>query len=76
MVTVAVPVAAVAPAVRVSLLLVVPGFGLNAAVTPAGNPDAAKVTLPSKPFSGAIVIVLVPVLLCRMLRLLGLAESV
>jgi hypothetical protein len=49
-VTVAVPVVAVALAVSVKALEVVAGFGLNAAVTPVGKPDAAMVTLPLKPF--------------------------
>lgn len=58
-VTVAVPVAAVALAVNVRLLVLVAGLGLNAAVTPLGKPDAERVTLPLKPFTGVIVIVLV-----------------
>jgi hypothetical protein len=36
--------------------------GLNVAVTPAGNPEAARVTLPVKPFCGANVIVSVALL--------------
>ena len=60
MVTVTVPVAAVALAVSVSVLLLVAGLGLNAAVTPLGRPDAENVTLPVKPFKGAMLIVLVP----------------
>ena len=58
-VTVVVPFFAVALAVRVSVLLVVAGFGLNAAVTPLGKPDADRLTFPLKPFEGAMVIVLV-----------------
>jgi len=59
-VTPAMPVAAVALAVRVRvLLLVVAGFGLNAAVTPLGKPEADSVTLPLKPFEGVMAIVLV-----------------
>ena len=61
MVTVAVPKVAEAPAVRVSF----PGWVvvalLNDAVTPVGKPDAARVTVPLKPFSGAMVMVLMPV---------------
>ncbi len=72
-VTVTVPRAAVALAVRVSALVVVAGFGLKAAVTPFGNPDADSVTFPVNPFTGAIVIVLVPLLPCVMLTLLGAA---
>src|SRR5450755_4420667 len=48
----AVPVAAVADAVKVSKLLVVAGFGLKSAVTPLGSPEAERVTLPEKPFDG------------------------
>jgi len=59
-VTLAVPMVAVALAVKVKVVEVVEGFGLNAAVTPVGKPVAEKVTLPVKPFSGATVIVLVP----------------
>ena len=70
-VTVAVPVAAVTLAVRVSVLLLVAGLGLNAAVTPLGKPDAERVTLPLKPFDGVMLIVLVPWLPCTMLTLLG-----
>ena len=51
---------AVALAVSVSVLLLVAGFGLKAAVTPLGNPEAESDTLPLNPFSGVIVIVLVP----------------
>ena len=75
-VTVAVPVAAVTLAVRVSVLLLVAGLGLNAAVTPLGKPDAERVTLPLKPFDGVMLIVLVPWLPCAMATLLGLAVSV
>ena len=75
-VTVAVPVAAVTLAVRVSVLLLVAGLGLNAAVTPLGKPDAERVTLPLKPFDGVMLIVLVPWLPCVMVKLLGLADSV
>jgi hypothetical protein len=75
-VTVDVPVAAVALAVNVSVVVLVPGFGLNAVVTPAGNPETENVTSASKPFNGVIVTVLVPELACRIVRLLGLAASV
>jgi len=73
-VTVTVPVAAVALAVSVSVLVEVVGFGLNAAVTPLGKPDAERVTLPLKPFTGAMVIVLVPLLPCVTVTLFGGAE--
>ena len=56
MVTVDVPVAAVALAVRVSVLLPVVEAGLKDAVTPAGNPEAARLTLPENPFSSVTLI--------------------
>jgi hypothetical protein len=62
MVTVTVPVAAVEVADKVSVLVLVAGFGLNDAVTPLGSPEAERVTLPLKPPSSVIVIVLVPLL--------------
>ena len=58
--TVDVPVAAVLLAVRVNELVVVAEAGLKEAVTPVGRPDAAKLTLPVKPFKGATVMVLKP----------------
>jgi|SRR5208282_5337678 len=75
-ITVTVPVAAVALAVKVSVLLLVAGLALNAAATPLGRPDAERVTLPLKPFDGAMVIVLVPSLPWVMVTLLELAVSV
>jgi hypothetical protein len=75
-VTVAFPVVAVALAVKVSVLEVVVGLGLKAAVTPLGKPDAERVTLPLKPFCGVMVMVLVPWPPCAMVTLLGEAESV
>ena len=60
MVTVTVPVAAEPLAVKVSVLVVAVGFGLNPAVTPLGRPDALNVTLPLNPFKSFTVIVLVP----------------
>jgi len=60
MVTVAVPVVAVALAVRVSRLVPVVGFVPNTAVTPLGKPDAARVTLPLNPFTSFTVMVLEP----------------
>ena len=74
--TVAVSAVAVALAVSVSALLPVEGFGLKAAVTPLGNPEAESDTLPVNPFSAVIVIVLVPWLPCATFKLLGLADSV
>jgi hypothetical protein len=57
MVTVDVPVVAVLLVVSVSTLVPVVGFVPNAAVTPLGNPDAARVTLPVNPFTSVTVIV-------------------
>ena len=59
-VTVDVPVAAVALAVSVKELVVVAEAGLKEAVTPLGRPDADKLTLPVNPFRGATVMVLEP----------------
>ena len=59
-VTVDVPAVAVLLAVSVSVLEVVAGFGLNAAVTPDGNPEADKATLSVKPFKRVMVSTLVP----------------
>jgi hypothetical protein len=75
-VTVDVPVVAVPLAVNVSVLVPVVGFALNAAVTPVGSPDAARVTLPVKPFNGVTVIVLVPVPPCMTVTAPGEAASV
>jgi hypothetical protein len=76
-ITVTVPAyeVAVALAVSVSVLLLVAGFGLKTAVTPLGNPEAESDTLPLNPFSGVIVIVLVPWFPCATVKLLGMAES-
>jgi hypothetical protein len=49
------PVAAVALAAKVSVLLVVAELGLKDAVTPLGKPDAERLTLPVNPFSGVMV---------------------
>ena len=57
-VTVEVPVLALALAVKVSELVEVVGFDVNDAVTPLGNPEALKVTLPLKPLAGTTVTVL------------------
>ena len=77
MVTVAVPVVAVLLAVRVRVLVEVVGFVLNAAVTPLGRPDAARVTLPENPPRSVTVIVLVPALPpCVIVTLLGDEASV
>src|SRR3984885_5268205 len=75
-VTVAFPVVAVLLAVSVSTLDPVVGFVLNAAVTPLGRPDAARVTLPVNPPTSVTVIVLVPLLPWVIVRLLGESDSV
>ncbi len=73
-VSVTVPVVAVLLAVKVSVLLLAVLPGLNEAVTPLGRPDADKLTLPLKPFSGVMVMLLVPVAPCTIVTLLGDAE--
>ena len=76
MMTVASPVVAVPLAVNVNVLVLVAGFGLNAAVRPVGRPDADKVTLLLKPFCGVTVIVLMPLAPCVIVRLVGETERV
>jgi len=76
MVTVEVPVVAVALAVRVSTLVPVVGLVPKVAVTPLGKPDAARVTLLENPPTSVTEIVLVPLLPWVTVRLLGEAESV
>ena len=75
-VTVDVPVVAVALAVSVNVLALVVLLGLKEAVTPLGRPEADKLTLPVKPFCGATVIVLAPLLPCTRVTPFGKAESV
>ena len=75
-VTVDVPVVAVALAVRVSTLVPVVGLVPKVAVTPLGKPDAASVTLPENPPTSVTEIVLVPLLPCVMVKLLGESDSV
>jgi len=60
-VTVAAPVAAVAEAVKVRVLVPVVDVGLKLAVTPLGKPLALRATLPVKPLPGVTVTVLVAV---------------
>jgi hypothetical protein len=77
MVTVAFPVVAELLAVRVSVLVPVVGFGLNAAVTPLGSPDAARVTLPvNPPWSCTVIVLVPPVPPWLIVRLLGESEIV
>src|SRR4051812_11665775 len=59
-----VPTGALLAADRVSTLAEVAGFGLNDADTPAGSPEATKLTELLKPNSGLIVTVLVVVFPC------------
>src|SRR5439155_215805 len=75
-VTVEVPVVAVALAVNVRTLVEVVGLVPKAAVTPAGRPEAERVTLPVKPPVGFTVMVLVPLPPCVTVTLVGEAESV
>jgi hypothetical protein len=71
----AVPMAAVPLAVSVNTLVLAVLLGLKDAVTPLGRPDADKLTLPVKPFSGVTVIVLVPLVPCVIVTLVGEADS-
>src|SRR5215472_13120780 len=64
MVTVNAPVVAVLLAVNVTTLLPVVGFVPNAAVTPLGKPEAARVTLPVNPPVSVTVMVSVAVAPC------------
>jgi hypothetical protein len=73
-VTVAVPRVAVLLAESDSVLVVEVLVGARVAVTPAGNPDTDKLTLPEKAPTGATVIVLVPFAPCNTVRALGAAE--
>jgi hypothetical protein len=75
-VAVKVPRAAVLVAVSVSILVLVVLLGLKAAVTPLGRPDAEKLTMLLKPFSGLTLTVLMPFVPWATLRLLGEVESV
>ena len=74
MVSVKAPVAAVPLADRVKRLLAVAGFVPNAALTPPGNPDADKVTLPLNPFRGMSEMVVEPEVPCRIATFAGEAE--
>src|SRR5215831_3717554 len=74
MVMVAGPVVAVPLAVSVNALALVALLGLNDAVTPAGKPEADKLTLPLKPFCGVTVMVVDPVAPWTSVKLFGDAE--
>ncbi|HEU4386906.1 MAG TPA: hypothetical protein VFV34_03850, partial [Blastocatellia bacterium] len=70
------PVAAVADAVNVSVVLApLVEAGLKLAVTPLGNPEALNDTLPVNPPLRVIEMVLVPLAPRLILTLAGLAES-
>ena len=60
---------------KVSTLVDVVVEGLKFAVVPDGSPEADRLTDPVKPFTGVTVMVLVLLRPCRMLRVLGDAES-
>jgi len=74
-VTVDVPFVAVELAVKVRVLLALAGLGTKLAMTPLGNPEADKVTLPLKPLDGEIVIALEPAVPCTTVKLFGLADN-
>lgn len=74
-VIVLVPAVAVVDAVRVSVLVPVVEAGLKLAVTPAGNPLAAKATVPVNPFTGATLMVLLPLAPCAIDSAAGAALS-
>lgn len=63
-VTVDEPAEAVALAVRVSTLVDVAGLVANAALTPVGSPEAARVTEPANGLTSDTEIVLVPLEPC------------
>src|SRR5215475_8712715 len=69
-----VPVVALRVVAKVSVLAPVAGLGLNDAVVPLRMPDAESVTLPLKPLSGEIVMLMPPLLPRVMLRVVGEAN--
>lgn len=73
-VTVLVPVAAEAEALKVSVLVPVVEAGLKLAVTPEGKVLVASVTVPLNPFTGDTIMVLAPVPPCATVTLAGLAD--
>jgi hypothetical protein len=75
MVTVEVPVVALALTVKVTTLVDVVGLVPKLAVTPAGRPEADKLTLPVKPPDGVTLTVLFALLPCVTVTLAGEAES-
>jgi len=75
-VTELVPVVALLLTVKVSMLVVVAGFGERAAVTPFGSPEIARDTFPLNPPIAFTEIVLLPLLPCLIETLDGEAVSV
>jgi hypothetical protein len=75
-VTVDVPTTAELDAASVTKAVPATLPALKDAVTPPGRPDAARLTLPLKPFCALPVIVLAPLLPCVRLTLAGDTESV
>jgi hypothetical protein len=71
-----VPGVTVLLALKVREVLAVVLDGLKAAVTPVGNPDTAKLTLPLNPFEPATLMVLLPLPVRAKVRLLGDDERV
>src|SRR5258707_927484 len=70
-----VPVVAEPLAVRVRVLVPAVLAGLNAAVTPAGMPEAERSTRPAKPFWAATLMLVVALAPCAILTVLGAAVS-
>jgi hypothetical protein len=68
MVTVEVPAVAVELAVKVSTLVLVAGLVPNAAVTPLGRPEAARVTEPVNGLTSVTVMVSLPLAPCAIDR--------
>lgn len=64
MVTVDVPTVAVELAVNVAMLEPVAGLVPNTAVTPVGNPEAARLTLPANGLTSVMEIVSMPLAPC------------
>jgi hypothetical protein len=75
-VTVDVPLTAVAAAVKLSTLVAAAGLVAIVMVTPVGSPDAANVTLPVNPPSSVTAMVLVPVLPGAIVSVAGETERV
>ncbi len=61
------PVGVLDAAVSVNVVPVVDVAGLNAAVAPAGRPDAEKLTEPVKPFAPVTLMPSVPLVPCATL---------